>query len=78
VEGAVIRASQGTGARVRGLRDDGTGNSDHREFQLAGLPAAKLGQPDNACRHQSCDTPGRLEPRTFRIVRRTVERLLAG
>ena len=41
------------GARVRWVRDDGTGNSDHREFQLAGLPAAKLGVAGRGepCRH---------------------------
>jgi hypothetical protein len=76
VEGAVLRASRGTGAHVKWVRDDGTGNSDHREFQLAGLPAAKLGQPGNRCRHQPCDTAGKLQRRTFPIVRRTVERLL--
>jgi hypothetical protein len=42
------------------------------------LALDEVGQPDNACRHQPCDTPGRLEPRTFPVVRRTVERLLAG
>lgn len=76
VEGAVLRAAAGTGAHVRWLRDDATGNSDHREFQLAGLPAAKLGQPGNACRHQPCDVAGKLQSHTFVIVRRTVERLL--
>jgi Peptidase family M28 len=76
VEGAVLRGSRGTGAQVSWTRDDGTGNSDHREFQLAGLPAAKLGQPANPCRHQPCDTASKLQQHTFVIVRRTVERLL--
>jgi hypothetical protein len=78
VEGGVLRASRGTGAHVRWVRDSGTGNSDHREFQLAGLSAAKLGQPGNPCRHQPCDTAGKLQPHTFVIVRKTVERLLRG
>jgi hypothetical protein len=78
VEGAVLRAASGTGATVRWVRDDGTGNSDHREFQLAGLPAAKLGQPDNPCRHQPCDVAGKLQSHTFVIVRRIVERLLGA
>jgi hypothetical protein len=77
VERAVISAARGTGAHVRFVRDDGTGNSDHREFQLAGLPAAKLGQPGNPCRHMPCDRAHLLQPRAFRVVRRTVERLLA-
>ena len=41
---AVIRAGRGA---VRWVKDSGTGNSDHREFALAGLPAAKLGVPDD-------------------------------
>jgi hypothetical protein len=76
VERAVVRASKGTGASVRWVRDPGEGNSDHREFQLAGLPAAKLGQPDNPCRHRPCDRAHLLQPRTFVVVRRTVEQLL--
>jgi hypothetical protein len=76
VEGAVLRAVRRAGGRARWVRDSGTGNSDHREFQLAGLPAAKLGQPDNPCRHHPCDRAHLLQPRTFRLVRRAVERLL--
>jgi Zn-dependent M28 family amino/carboxypeptidase len=58
------------------VKDAGSGNSDHREFTLAGLPAAKLGVPDEPCRHTACDTPDRLEPRAFERVRAIVERLL--
>jgi hypothetical protein len=76
VEGAIIRAARGTGLSVGWLRDGGTGNSDHREFQIAGLPAAKLGVPDNPCRHATCDTAGRLTPGTFPRVRRLLERLV--
>lgn len=78
VERAVLRAAGGTGARVRFVRDSGTGNSDHREFQLAGLPGAKLGQPGNPCRHEPCDRPRLLDPRTFTVVQRVVDRLLGG
>jgi Zn-dependent M28 family amino/carboxypeptidase len=74
VEGAVIRAGRGA---VRWLRDSGAGNSDHREFALAGLPAAKLGVPDDPCRHTTCDRPGRLQAGTFALVRGVVERLLS-
>jgi len=74
VEGAVIRAGRGT---VRWVRDSGTGNSDHREFALAGLPAAKLGVPDDPCRHTACDRPARLQARAFPLVRGVVERLLS-
>jgi Zn-dependent M28 family amino/carboxypeptidase len=76
VEGAVLDAVRRAGGHARWVRDSGTGNSDHREFQLAGLPAAKLGQPDNPCRHQPCDRARLLQPGTFRLVRRAVERLL--
>ena len=47
VEGRIVRAGRGA---VRWVADSGTGNSDHREFALAGLPAAKLGVPDDPCR----------------------------
>jgi hypothetical protein len=76
VEGAVLRAARHAGARARWVRDDGSGNSDHREFQLARLPAAKLGQPSNPCRHEPCDRAGLLQPATFVLVRRAVERLV--
>jgi len=71
----VARAARGTGLSVRWVADAGTGNSDHREFQLAGLPAAKLGVPSNPCRHEPCDVAGRLQADAFRRVRRLLERL---
>jgi aminopeptidase YwaD len=85
VERAVIRAGRG---RVRWVKDAGErsgdeasgrgrGNSDHREFALAGLPAAKLGVPDDPCRHTTCDRPSRLQAGTFPLVRGIVERLLS-
>ena len=76
VEGAILRAAKGSGLSVRWIRDAATGNSDHREFELAGLPAAKLGVPDDACRHTACDRVSRLQAGTFPRVRRLVERLL--
>jgi Zn-dependent M28 family amino/carboxypeptidase len=76
VESAVIDAARGTGLAVGWARDAATGNSDHREFQIAGLPAAKLGVPANACRHHPCDTAAKLTRGTFPRVRRLLERLL--
>jgi hypothetical protein len=73
VEGRILRAGRGA---VRWVKDSGSGNSDHREFALAGLPAAKLGVPDEPCRHTACDTPDRLQPRAFKRARAIVERLL--
>jgi Zn-dependent M28 family amino/carboxypeptidase len=75
-ERRVARAAKGSGIRVRWVADEGTGNSDHREFGLAGLTAAKLGVPDNPTRHTAADTAGRLQPRTFPRVRRLLEALL--
>ena len=73
VEGKIVEAGHGA---VRWIKDAGSGNSDHREFTLAGLPAAKLGVPDEPCRHTACDTPDRLQPKAFTRVRAIVERLL--
>jgi aminopeptidase YwaD len=65
------------GPRIDWQRDESTGNSDHREFELAGLRGVKLGVLDNPCRHSACDTPDRLQRRSFAIVLRAVERTLA-
>jgi Peptidase family M28 len=59
--------------RIDWQRDDSTGNSDHREFELAGMRGVKLGVLDNPCRHSACDTPDRLQRRSFAIVLRAVE-----
>jgi Zn-dependent M28 family amino/carboxypeptidase len=75
-ERRVATAANGTGIGVRWVADEGTGNSDHREFSLAGFTAAKLGVPDNPSRHTAADTAGRLQPRTFPRVRRLLEALL--
>jgi hypothetical protein len=74
VEGRIVRAGRGA---VTWVPDSGAGNSDHREFALAGLPAAKLGVPDDPLRHTAGDTPSRLQPRAFVRVRAIVERILA-
>ena len=66
-----------TGPRVRWVRDESTGNSDHREFQLLGMPAMKLGVAgDEPCRHKPCDRPGRLQRAAFSLAIRVVERAL--
>jgi hypothetical protein len=72
----VVAAARGTGLTVRWVRDSGTGNSDHREFGLVGLTAAKLGVPDDPVRHTAGDRAGRLQAGTFPRVRRLVEQLL--
>jgi aminopeptidase YwaD len=75
-ERAVLRAADRAGVAVRWVRDEATGNSDHRELALAGMPAMKLGVPDEPCRHTICDTVDRLQPGAFRRVLRIVARLL--
>jgi len=65
------------GKRVSYTRDpEGEGNSDHRELARAGVPAAKLGVPDDPCRHTACDTPSRLHRSAFTHVLRIVWPLL--
>ena len=75
-ERRVQAAAAGTGLRVGWLADGGPGNSDHREFGLAGFTAAKLGVPDNPLRHTGADVASRLQEGTFPRVRRLVEALL--
>jgi aminopeptidase YwaD len=72
----VVAAARGTGLRVRWVADGGSGNSDHREFGLAGLTAAKLGVPDDPIRHTAGDVASRLQEGTFPRVRRLLEALL--
>jgi aminopeptidase YwaD len=75
-ERRVLEAASGTGLTVRWVADEGSGNSDHREFGLAGLTAGKLGVPDNPLRHTAADRAGRLREGTFPRVRRLLEQLL--
>lgn len=76
VEKPILAAARRGSVDVRWLRDSGTGNSDHRELALAGAPAAKLGVPDEPCRHTACDTPDRLQRGAFARVLRVVWPLL--
>ena len=76
LEGRVFTAARGSGLRVDWMRDAGSGSSDHREFQIRGLPAAKLGVADNPWRHTARDAAVHLDPSTFRRVRRLLERLV--
>jgi aminopeptidase YwaD len=73
VERELLAAARDRRVRLDWLRDSGTGNSDHREFELAGMRGVKLGSIDNPCRHTACDTPDRLQPRAFARVQRVVE-----
>ena len=75
VERELLRAAGPARARVEWQRDDGTGSSDHREFELSGRRAVKLGGLDNPCRHEACDTPSVLRKGAFRAVLRLLLRV---
>jgi Zn-dependent M28 family amino/carboxypeptidase len=78
VEEALLRAGSHVKAPTFWVRDEGTGNSDHREFELLGLPAAKLGvgAAGEPCRHMACDTAARLDRRSLALAQRLTERAL--
>jgi hypothetical protein len=77
VEGELLAAGRRVRVRVDWAPDTGTGNSDHREFELAGMPGVKLGVPDEPLRHTAADTPDRLRRGAFRRVIAVVESVLA-
>ncbi|MBA2505998.1 MAG: M28 family peptidase [Thermoleophilaceae bacterium] len=72
VEGELLRAARRKRVPVRWVRDEGQGNSDHREFELAALPGMKLGGRADPCRHMPCDRGSRLRAlplgRTLRLL----------
>ena len=72
VEGALLRAGRRARVAVSWMRDETTGNSDHREFELLGLPGAKLGvgAGGEPCRHTACDRPSRLDRTSLVLARR--------
>jgi hypothetical protein len=75
VEGQVLRIARAAGVRLVWARDDGQGNSDHREAELTGIPGMVLEswRGEDACRHRPCDTAARLEQRAFTLAARVVE-----
>ena len=78
VEGQMLAAADRAGVILRWGRDSGQGNSDHREFELAGLPGAviEVWNGIDACHHEGCDRPGRLQKPALNRVLRIVEELL--
>jgi aminopeptidase YwaD len=78
VEVALLTAARRARVPVSWVRDESSGNSDHREFELLGLPAAKLGvgAGGEPCRHSPCDRAGRLDPGSLRQARRLVAEAL--
>jgi len=80
VEGRMLAAARRAKVTVRWARDSGDGNSDHREFELAGLPAAviEVWRGYDPCHHQGCDRPGRLQARALRRVVRVASELVGS
>lgn len=78
VERRVLAAGRRARVPIAWVRDAGSGNSDHRELELLGMPAAKLGVGGGGepCRHMACDRPSRLHARSLRLVEGVVARLL--
>ncbi|MDP9188264.1 MAG: M28 family metallopeptidase, partial [Actinomycetota bacterium] len=80
VEGEVLAASSRARVTTRWARDSGDGNSDHREFELAGLPAAviEVWRGEDRCHHEGCDRPARIQKGAVTRVQRILEELVAG
>jgi hypothetical protein len=76
----VLAGAQRAGVTVRWARDSGTGNSDHREFELAGLAGAVLQvwRGFDACHHEGCDRPGRLQKPALKRATRILVEVLSG
>jgi hypothetical protein len=80
VEGEILGASRRAGVTVRWSRDSGTGNSDHREFELAGLPGAVLEVWKGvfACHHMACDRARLLQKPAMNRALRVAEEVVKG
>jgi aminopeptidase YwaD len=80
VEGRILAAARRAGVTVRWSRDSGQGNSDHREFELAGLPGAVLEvwKGIDACHHEGCDRPRRLQKPALKRMLRIAEEVVRG
>jgi Zn-dependent M28 family amino/carboxypeptidase len=78
VENELLAAAGRVGTTVSWVRDESTGNSDHREFELLDLPGMKLGAGAGGepCREQRCDTAARLQRKPLVAARRAVAQAL--
>ncbi|HEX2103939.1 MAG TPA: M28 family peptidase [Solirubrobacteraceae bacterium] len=78
VERDVLAAGRRRGVTLRFERDSGSGNSDHRELELAGLPALamQVWDAEDACYHAPCDGWRRLERGALARVQGVTESLL--
>jgi hypothetical protein len=80
VEGEILDAAHRAGVTVHWARDSDTGNSDHREFELAGLPGAVLEvwKGEFACHHLACDRARLLQKPALNRALRIAEELVKG
>jgi hypothetical protein len=80
LERRVIAAGRRAKVTVRWARDSGDGNSDHREFELAGLAAAviEVWRGEDACHHEGCDRPRRLQKGAVNRVLRVTQEVVSG
>ena len=78
VEGQLLAAGRRTNVTLRWKPDSDTGNSDHREFELAGMPGLvmQLWVGVDRCWHTACDTWPRLQRRSLRRAQRVAEDVL--
>ena len=78
VEREILAAARAERVAASWVRDEGSGNSDHREFELLGMRGAKLGvgADGEPCRHSPCDRAGRLKRSSLRAALLVVERAL--
>ena len=78
VERQALAAGRRQDVRLRWLPDSGTGNSDHREFEMVGLPGfvIQMWGELEPCYHSACDGWRRLERRSLRRVQRVAEDIL--
>jgi hypothetical protein len=74
----VLAAARRTGVVLEWHADSGTGNSDHREFALSGLPGAVMESWRGAepCHHLACDTWRRIRRPVLADAQRVGEDLL--
>jgi hypothetical protein len=78
VERELLSAARSEKVAVSWVRDESSGNSDHREFELLGMRGMKLGvgADGEPCRHTPCDRPSRLKRSSLRAAFLVVERAL--
>jgi Peptidase family M28 len=80
VEGEILGAAHRAGVTVHWARDSGRGNSDHREFELAGLPGAVLEVWKGVfpCHHMACDRPRLLQRPALNRALQIAEEVVRG